>query len=37
MPDLPPGAVTFLFTDIQGSTKLWQNFPHKMRKTLRRF
>jgi hypothetical protein len=22
MPDLPPGTVTFLFTDIEGSTQL---------------
>jgi class 3 adenylate cyclase len=24
MPDLPAGTVTFLFTDIQGSTALWE-------------
>ena len=24
MPDLPHGTVTFLFTDIEGSTRLWQ-------------
>ncbi|GAH62701.1 unnamed protein product, partial [marine sediment metagenome] len=36
MPDLPTGTVTFLFTDIQGSTKLWQNYPHKMNKVLPR-
>jgi hypothetical protein len=23
MPDLPSGTVTFLFTDIEGSTALW--------------
>ena len=23
-PDLPRGTVTFLFTDIEGSTALWQ-------------
>lgn len=28
---LPTGTVTFLFTDIQGSTKLWQSDPEKMR------
>jgi class 3 adenylate cyclase len=24
MPNLPPGTVTFLFTDIEGSTALWE-------------
>jgi len=24
MPDLPRGTVTFLFTDIEGSTRLWE-------------
>src|SRR5215207_3762288 len=24
MPDLPAGTVTFLFTDIEGSTALWE-------------
>ena len=24
MPDLPSGTVTFLFTDIEGSTERWQ-------------
>ena len=24
MPDLPSGTVTFLFTDIEGSTALWE-------------
>lgn len=24
------GSVTFLFTDIEGSTKLWQDFPAAM-------
>ena len=27
MPELPRGAVTFLFTDIQGSTPRWQAQP----------
>ena len=27
MPDLPTGTVTFLFTDIEGSTKLAQEYP----------
>ncbi|MBA7646699.1 Photosystem I assembly protein Ycf3 [subsurface metagenome] len=34
MPDLPTGTVTFLFTDIQGSTRLWQSYPHKMKEAL---
>ena len=25
--DLPRGVVTFLFTDIEGSTKLWERCP----------
>jgi class 3 adenylate cyclase len=27
---LPTGTVTFLFTDIQGSTRLWEREPEKM-------
>src|SRR5512144_1470152 len=27
----PGGTVTFLFTDIQGSTKLWQSQPDAMK------
>src|SRR5512136_1731790 len=30
MPDLPTGTVTFLFTDIEGSTELAQQFPAEM-------
>lgn len=30
MPALPSGAVTFLFTDIAGSTRLWQDHPKTM-------
>jgi predicted ATPase/class 3 adenylate cyclase len=33
-PDLPTGTVTFLFTDIEGSTKLWQQYPHAMQNAL---
>src|SRR4030042_4721741 len=29
-PDLPTGTVTFLFTDIEGSPKLWQLHPDAM-------
>ncbi len=27
----PSGTVTFLFTDIEGSTRLWEERPHDMR------
>jgi predicted ATPase/class 3 adenylate cyclase len=30
MADLPTGTVTFLFTDIEGSTRLWQKSPAAM-------
>src|SRR5512141_2935519 len=30
MSELPSGTVTFLFTDIEGSTKLWQEQPEAM-------
>jgi predicted ATPase/class 3 adenylate cyclase len=30
MNNLPTGTVTFLFTDIEGSTKLWQQHPEAM-------
>src|SRR5512136_49787 len=30
MPDLPTGTVTFLFTDIEGSTTLAQQFPGEL-------
>jgi predicted ATPase/class 3 adenylate cyclase len=30
MTALPTGTVTFLFTDIQGSTALWQQYPNVM-------
>jgi len=32
----PEGTVTFLFTDIQGSTQLWQQFPAAMPVALER-
>ena len=32
--DLPTGTVTFLFTDIEGSTKLWEQHPEEMRAAL---
>lgn len=36
MPDLPFGTVTFLFTDIEGSARLWEEDPHAMRLALAR-
>lgn len=32
--NLPTGTVTFLFTDIEGSTKLWEAHPEPMRLAL---
>ncbi|MCB0727575.1 MAG: tetratricopeptide repeat protein [Ignavibacteriae bacterium] len=34
--NIPTGAVTFLFTDIEGSTKLSQDFPEKLNAALER-
>jgi class 3 adenylate cyclase len=34
MPELPTGTVTFLFTDVEGSTRLWQEQPEAMRPAL---
>jgi class 3 adenylate cyclase len=31
---LPTGTVTFLFTDIGGSTRLWEQHPEAMRHAL---
>jgi len=34
--DLPTGLVTFLFTDIEGSTRLWERYPEAMPAALER-
>ena len=34
MNSLPTGTVTFLFTDIEGSTKLWDEHPEAMKSAL---
>jgi predicted ATPase/class 3 adenylate cyclase len=36
MTDLPSGTVTFLFSDIEGSTRLWEEHPDAMRDCLAR-
>lgn len=34
MTPLPQGTITFLFTDIEGSSRLWERFPEPMRLAL---
>ena len=36
MLEQPTGTVTFLFTDIEGSTKLWEQHPEAMQEALAR-
>ena len=36
MTELPTGTVTFLFTDLQGSSRLWEEQPEAMRAALAR-
>lgn len=30
MPELPEGVITFVFTDVEGSTRLWEDSPDSM-------
>ncbi|MEE8159872.1 MAG: adenylate/guanylate cyclase domain-containing protein, partial [Dehalococcoidia bacterium] len=34
--DLPSGLITYLFTDVEGSTPLWQQHPHEMQGVMAR-
>ena len=36
MGNIPSGTVTFLFTDIEGSTKRWEQYPQQMKAGLQR-
>ena len=36
MAELPSGTVTFLLTDVEGSTALWEEAPEAMRAALAR-
>ena len=36
MAELPTGTVTFLFTDIEGSTRLWEDHQDAMKDALAR-
>ena len=36
MVELPSGTVTFLFTDLEGSTRLWEDRPEAMAAALAR-
>jgi predicted ATPase/class 3 adenylate cyclase len=36
MAELPTGTVTFLFTDLEGSTRLWEDHPDAMQDALAR-
>jgi predicted ATPase/class 3 adenylate cyclase len=35
-PEPASGTLTFLFTDLEGSTRLWEQFPHAMKRALER-
>jgi class 3 adenylate cyclase len=34
--DKASGTLTFLFTDLEGSTRLWERFPQAMKRALER-
>jgi class 3 adenylate cyclase len=36
LPDKASGTLTFLFTDLEGSTRLWERFPQTMKRALER-
>jgi len=36
LPDKASGTLTFLFTDLEGSTRLWERFPQAMKRALER-
>lgn len=36
MADLPTGTVTFLFTDVEGSARLWEHHPEAMTEAIAR-
>ena len=36
LPDKGSGTLTFLFTDVEGSTRLWERFPQAMKHALER-
>ena len=36
LPDKASGTLTFLFTDVEGSTRLWERFPQAMKRALER-
>jgi class 3 adenylate cyclase len=35
-PEPASGTLTFLFTDLEGSTRRWEQFPHAMKAALER-
>jgi predicted ATPase/class 3 adenylate cyclase len=36
LPDKASGTLSFLFTDLEGSTRLWERFPQAMKRALER-